>query len=270
MIDIHTHIFPDEIAAKAVEKLRLGVEEADCGYKGIVYSDGTAADLLRVMDRAGVERSVLLPVATRPSQPESINRWTMSLDNDRLIPFGAFYPERGKNQTKELEYLAENDFRGIKLHGDYQDFYADDEHMIPVYKKCAELGLAVVLHAGFDFVSPDDIHVTPERMLRAADKAPDTIFVLAHMGGIRFEEQAAELLSDNDHIYVDTSYTAGRLSPDVMHDLIMSYGADRVLFGSDCPWNDPADVIALIRNSRLSEEDFKKILRTNAENLFLK
>ena len=266
IIDFHTHIFPDAIASRAVAGLQQGVRDADLGFDDRAFSDGTYSGLIKSMDRAGVDISVLLPVATRAAQTEGINNGAAELDRGgRVISFGAVYP--CEEALACVEGLAERGFKGIKLHGDFQNFHADDESMLPLYRRCGELGLAIVMHAGLDCVSPDDVHVTPERMARVLDRVSGVTFVLAHMGGCRMEFEAARLLSGAENVFFDTSYTAGRLSPEEMRELISSYGADRVLFASDSPWNDPADVIALLESCGLTEKEKQCIFSLNGEKL---
>ena len=48
----------------------------------------------------------------------------------------------------ELERLKENGIKGVKLHPDYQDFYADDEKMLPIYEKIGSLNMITVFHCG--------------------------------------------------------------------------------------------------------------------------
>lgn len=264
-IDFHTHAFTDQIAAKAIASLQEGARRS--GFDDTAYSDGTAGGLCSLMDRCGIECSVLLSVATKPSQPESINQWARELaqtKQGRIIPFGAVFPD--ESAVGCIETLAENGIKGIKLHGDFQGFYADEERMLDIYRRCAELGMLVVMHSGIDCSSPDDVHVTPERLARIFDKVSGVRFVLAHMGGVGFEYETARLLRGAD-FFVDTAYTAGRLEPEDMRELVLQYGAQRVLFASDSPWNDPQDIIALIEKAGLSEDEKKMIFSRNALRL---
>lgn len=266
IIDFHTHAFPDSLAPKATYVLQKGVRDSGLDFSDILYGDGTASGLVSLMDKAGVDISVLLPVATKSGQADGINKWAKeAAQSGRIFPFGALFPD--ENALYDAEKLAEQGYKGVKLHGDFQGFHADDPRMIELYRKCGELGLTVVLHAGLDCVSVNDIHVTPEHMVNVLEKTYRTRFVLAHMGGILCEEKAADMLSGSEYVYVDTAFAAGRLAPDVMTDLIRRYGADKVLFGSDCPWNDPADDIRLIEKCRLTPEEREMIFSQNARRL---
>lgn len=237
------------------------------GFDENYYSDGTIKGLLDNMSACGIDMSVLLPVATKPSQAEGINRWAEEAagENGRIIPFGAAYPD--ESIFALLEKLAEQGRKGIKLHGDFQGFYADEERMMPIYRRCGELGLTVVMHSGIDCSSPHDIHTTPQMMARVLDKVMGVRFVIAHMGGVRCEDEAARLLAGAENVWFDTAYAAGMVSPDHMTELVRTYGADRVLFASDSPWNYPGDAYKLIESTALTADEKERIYHLNAEKL---
>lgn len=267
LIDFHTHAFPDGLAEKAITCLLADVVKADMGFDENFYSDGTVKGLSENMSACGVDMSVLLPVATKPTQVEGTNRWAeeAAKETGNIIPFGAVYPD--ESVFAVLERLAEQGRKGIKLHGDFQNFYADEERMIPIYRRCGELGLIVVMHSGIDCSSPYDIHTNAQMMARVLDKVSGVKFVVAHMGGVRCEDEAARLLAGAENVWFDTAYTAGRISPEHMTELVRTYGADKVLFASDSPWNDPKDVHMLIESTSLTAEEKKMIYYFNAERL---
>ena len=68
IIDFHTHIYPDKIAEKASQAT------GDFYHIKPSYS-GTSKELLSTGRKAGISRFVLLPVATKPNQVRSINRF---------------------------------------------------------------------------------------------------------------------------------------------------------------------------------------------------
>ncbi|MCC8128149.1 MAG: amidohydrolase family protein [Clostridiales bacterium] len=49
--------------------------------------------------------------------------------------------------------------------------------------------------------------------------------------------------------------------------IVRNHGADRILFGSDSPWNDQGETIRCVRESGLDEAQVKKILGENAMKL---
>lgn len=268
IIDFHTHAFPDAIAERAVAKLKQGVTDSGVtGFDDKAYTDGTLDGLMAHMDGAGVEKAVLLPVATKSGQSDGINRWAAeyAVKTDRLIPFGAVFPD--DTAAEQLERLAAAGYKGIKLHGDQQGFYADEPRMIDIYRRCGELGLIAVMHSGFDFASTHDMHVTPERMANVLDRVDGVRFVMAHMGGVLCEDRAVKCLAGAENVMFDTAYTAGRLSAEKMAELIDGFGYGNVLFATDSPWTDAAVQIRLVSDAVGDERKRLQILSGNAERL---
>ena len=115
VIDFHTHIFPDKIAAKSIAHL----EEAS----GIMAAtDGTLQGLLNSMEKNNVDLSVILPVVTKPSQFETVNQFAAEVNrkyNGKLISFGGIHPD-SEDYKAELDKIKELGLIGIMLHPDYQ------------------------------------------------------------------------------------------------------------------------------------------------------
>ena len=175
IIDFHTHVFPEKIAARAIESLKNGMIEQH-GYAYDSYSDGTVAGLINSMDMEGIDISVMMPIATKSTQVESINRFAGSHASERLIAFGTVHPMQDDWEAT-LESLAAEGRKGIKLHPEFQSFYIDSPESIRILKKCGELGLMVTFHAGEDIGYPPPVHASPEHALRAAEAAPDTTLI---------------------------------------------------------------------------------------------
>ena len=73
IIDIHTHIFPDELAERAVKQLT--------GRSGeTAHINGTAAGLEESMRINGIALSVTQPVSTKASQTPVINSFAIELN----------------------------------------------------------------------------------------------------------------------------------------------------------------------------------------------
>ena len=265
LIDFHTHVFPEKIAARAIESLKAGMM-AQHGCEWPSYSDGTAAGLLRSMEEEGVDVSVMMPIATKPHQAASINRFAAELASDRLIAFGTVHPAQ-ENWAETLENLAAEGRRGIKLHPEFQDFYIDSPESVRILKKCGELGLMVTFHAGEDIGYPPPVHAMPENIRRAADAAPDTRLIAAHMGGWNMWEDAAKMLKDT-HLMFDTAYVQICMDAAEFRDLTREFGAERVLFASDSPWARPtSDMLSFIIEAGLTNDELEKITYKNALSL---
>lgn len=257
IIDMHAHVFPERLATAAVPAIS--------GAAGIdAVFDGTLPGLRALMQRAGVARTIVVPVATKPSQVRTINDWLAAVRDDSIVPFGAVHPHM-ENAEEELERLTALGFRGVKLHPEYQIFRPDDARLEPLYAAAARLKLIVYFHAGEDLSVPH-VHSTPRAFARLIDAHPTLTVVLAHMGGFRQWHDVAEHLAGRD-VYFDTSFTVPYLGEEGFRALIAELGAKRIVFGSDAPWADPVSELATLRAMGLPADDLEAILWSNAERL---
>jgi len=258
VIDCHTHCFPDAVAEKAVASLTSA-------YQLTPSFDGTIKGLLGQMDAAGIEASIILPVATKPSQVQSINDWVRDVQNERLIGFGAMHPDFPRPH-EEIMRMEQVGIRGIKLHPNWQGFRPDDERMMPVYE-AAEGRLVIYCHAGEEIDVWPEILATPEAIGNVHRSFPGLKLVAAHMGGYRMWEQVEEHLLGTG-VYFDMSYCYPKDLPDDRFMAILrAHGADKILFGSDSPCGHPVPQLERLLSLPLTDEEKELIAWKNAARL---
>lgn len=259
VIDFHTHVFPDKIAPRAIEKL------ADASGGLYPYTDGTADGLLKSMREGGVDLSVVLSIATNAHQQRSVNDFAASLnEREGFVAFGSVYPH-APDACEELERIATMGLRGVKLHPDYQGFDADDDKMIPLYRKISALGLITVFHAGVDYGYAPPYGGTPEKMKRALAYF-DTPVIAAHFGGVNsYEGVLAHLAGEN--LYFDTSFAYATMPKYYAAKIIEKHGVERMLFGTDSPWHSPDMEKRLLSSLSLTEGELAMIYSENAKRL---
>ena len=150
------------------------------------------------MAQAGINYSVVLPVATSPRQVEHINdssaRINETFEETGIFSFGCMHPDYD-NYRQELARVAELGLKGIKLHPVYQDVDFDDVRTLRILDRAAELGLVVLTHSGLDVGFPGRCGSPPHGAARLKEVGPMTM-ILAHMGGWRNWDQVEELLAD--------------------------------------------------------------------------
>ena len=73
VIDFHTHLFPDKIAGRAIEKLTEGIFRTQGAHVLPPQTDGTRTGLLSSMEKSGVGLSVIMPIAPSPPQHTTFN-----------------------------------------------------------------------------------------------------------------------------------------------------------------------------------------------------
>lgn len=245
IIDFHCHTFPEKIAAYALRHMQAMSHNA-------VFTDGTATALKRSMADSGVTHSVVLPVVTNPEKTGHINDISIASNGlDGLIYFGGIHPNC-ENYYDELGRICKAGLQGIKLHPLQQGVNIDDIRYLRILERCGELGLIVVLHAGADPGFPGEERCTPKMIRAALNRVGPVQLVAAHMGSLMYWDSVPEYLLDTG-VYIDTSFALGAMAQTEDHfytedqlqllsdaqfcSLVKVFGQERVLFGTDSPWN---------------------------------
>ncbi len=258
IIDFHVHCFSDELAFKAVPQL------AKCANIP-ARLDGTISSIKESMKKANVDKSVVLSIATKPSQTEKINTWTALIQDDGIIAFGSVHPEN-ENWKDELLKLRQNGVKGIKFHPDYQKFFVDDKKIYPIYELAVELGLVILFHAGVDIGLPKPYHATPERLRKVIETFPEGKFVAAHMGGFSYWDEVERHLVGTK-VYLDTSYSLRFMDVEQVRRIINNHGYKKILFATDSPWGDQSEEVSKVREFSFGSEVESAILGLNAKEL---
>ena len=259
-IDFHCHAFPDKIAQAAVESL------ARKGGGLIPRLDGSWDALAReAQEDPDCAYRLLLPIATKPTQQQSINNWAASHQKGKILSFGSIHPD-APDALEELTRIQSLGLKGVKFHPEYQNFYVDDPKMLPIYRRISSLGLITVFHAGADVAYMPPYRCTPDRLLRILPVFGGTPVVAAHFGGYMMWEEVFQKLCGLP-IYLDTAFSHGHIIQPLAHYIIKKHGAERILFGSDSPWSSPRNELKLIESLELSPMEQNQILYENAAKL---
>lgn len=265
LIDFHTHIFPDKIAKSTIEALAANAHNKP-------YTDGTVQGMLDAMARANADICVTLPVLTKPTQFESVTKFAVSVnerfkDEERkLISFGGVHPQCEDIDGK-LAYLKSVGIKGVKIHPDYQGTFIDDEGYVEILKCAKKYDLIVVTHAGVDDgYEGEPVRCPSDRLKKVIDKVGHKKFVLAHYGGHKQWEDVLEFLAGSD-VYFDTAYTLHEIDQDLFKKILDKHGTDKILFATDCPWQDIDNNAKILKSYNFAKETEEKIFYKNALKL---
>ena len=265
VIDFHTHAFPEKIAARTISAL------AETSHQ-IPTHNGTDEGLHCAAEKDGVDISLVLPVVTKASQFDSINRFASEIDRlPGIRSFGGMHPDC-EGPEEKIAYLRSLGLRGIKIHPDYQGAFIDDPRYVRITKAALREGLAVITHAGVDPISPELVHCPPDRAAHFLDlvydgQEPDEAkIIFAHMGGAKMYQEVLKHLAGRN-VYFDTAFVLPQMEPDLAVEMIRRQGAHRILFATDAPWGRPAEFLAALDRLPLSDNEKEAILHSNAERI---
>ena len=231
IIDIHTHVYPDAIAAKAAQNVR---NYYDIGRN----MDGTPQMLLQRGGQAGICRYVILPVAVRAENVDSINHFILEQTETHpsFVGLGTLHADMEKIGDA-ADHIAAMGLRGIKFHPDCQHFDIDDPRLYPAYE-AIQGKLPVFLHMGDKRYN----YSHPARLRHVLELFPRLQTIAAHFGGYTMYETACQELRDTNCI-MDVSSSLMFMAPGVAEHYINLYGAERMAFGTDYPVWDPVEEV---------------------------
>ena len=220
-----------------------------------------------MLSEAGIALGVVLPVVTRAEQFESITRFAVQINENGngLLSFGGIHPDT-TDYKKELKFLAEQGFRGIKLHPDYQGVMIDDVRYMNIIEYADALDLTILVHAGVDIGLPEPVHCPPDKARKVLDTLKPKKLVLAHMGGWKQWDEVYEYLA-GEQVYLDTAFCFDYMTQEMFLKICEKHGTDKILFATDSPWSDARRDIESIRRMPIGETEKEAIFSGNAKKM---
>ena len=163
--------------------------------------------------------------------------------------------------TEIDRFAGSNVMRAIKLHPALHNYPADGEQYKAVYEAAGKRRLPVASHTW-----AGDRRCAPKMYVPLAKEYPETTFILIHSGGeIGPIVEAIDAAKQSENIYLETS---GSLTFRTVERIVEALGSERLLFGSDMPFIDPAAQLGKVVYAPISEEAKLDILGRNAKRVF--
>jgi predicted TIM-barrel fold metal-dependent hydrolase len=224
-------------------------------------------EFVAYLDKCGVRRGVISSSWSNKAQtPEDYRNGNNEVAKYVQTYKGRFRgscvitPVRIEEALREIE-RCHKEFGYVWL-GEFCNYMTGYSYRTPewsqVMKLATDLNLVV------------QIHTNVAEMQYLAETFPETTIVFPHLGSSRddiFTRIGIVAKHKNTHIELSGS---GHERVGIIEKAVREIGADRVLYGSDFTINEPAGVIARVKNAFLTEQDRAKILYGNVERLLAK
>lgn len=292
LIDCHVHLYPREVAAdpaawagargearwaRMVAPRRVGAAAlqgwADCDQ------------LLRDMDRAGVNRAVLLGwYWEKPDTCAWHNRLygeCVRRHPDRLEAFAAVHPAAGETATiAEMHRARDDGLSGLgELCPPAQGVTYREPALEAALQLAAQWKWPVNLHvtepAGREY--PGRVETPFSELIALAERHAATRFIFAHWGGLLpFFELNPTVAAKLANVFYDTAASPLIYQPGIFSRVVSAIGCERIVYGSDYPLRlyprretEPnfESFLAEIRAAGLSPEALDAILGGNWQRL---
>ncbi|MFC0807726.1 amidohydrolase family protein [Ensifer sp. P24N7] len=155
---------------------------------------------------------------------------------DRFIGNFNYNPRWGpENGAAELEFhVKEYGFKMLKLHANMHGYRPDRalDWLRPAMKKCAELGVAVLIHTG------DGPYTIPTMFYPIIREFPMVNFIIGHFGiqtGGNYSFESFWMAMDTPNVYCESGWCFQSRIVEFAKEL----PKHKIVFGTDSPPNEP-------------------------------
>jgi predicted TIM-barrel fold metal-dependent hydrolase len=277
-IDIVCNLYDPE----AVRKGQTGIDE---GFKRQVRMDRRlwggirVSQYLRKMDRAGIERSLL--IAVRAGDLNVAGSFELPYERvarvcarypDRFSGLAGVDPFRGMQGLRDLEH-AVNDlgFVGAHLYPHWFGLAPDHAKYYPYYAKCCELDVPIMMQIGHNLVYSRKRRLAsvgrPITLDQVAIDFPELRLIGIHIG-VPWTDEAISMAWKHENVYLAGDAYAPKHWPKAFAHYANTYGSHKVLFGTDWPVIDPERAVAEIDALGMRPDSNRRMMRDNALAVF--
>ncbi len=224
--------------------------------------------IIEILDRSGIDLTCLFaPAWEGPDfiDPEyqAANRAIYEAAKrypERILGYARVDPNRRGRAIDEMRRgHDEYGFRGLKLHPLWEHFLPNNFRlMAPIAELCAEYRWPIIFHTGYYPTCE------PALFVPLAERYPEVSIIVAHFGYAHVADAIiAANLCPNIHLETSANTTAGAIA-----QVLAEVDPRQILYGSDLPFTEPADVLAKIgRQPNLSDQAKRLILGENMARL---
>ena len=234
----------------------------------------THTEYLETMHSAGIDVAVLSPMAGG-RQAEGV-RDTMR-ENDAIADAVREHPTRFpvglatvevRHEEKAIEELRraydELGLHGVAFHAMFSGFSVGQGTVLdPLLGLTNERAGLCLMHAMPE--AGEFSMESPRAIGDLASRYPAVTFIMGHPAMTADQRAVSvEAAIGRENIYLDLAYQA---DPQTVEVLVRALGAERLLFGSDAPFRDPAATIRSIEAAQITDAEREQILHLNAAEL---
>jgi predicted TIM-barrel fold metal-dependent hydrolase len=197
-----------------------------------MFQDFSVEEMVAVMDRCGVEKSILSLRGETPS--EHVLKFARERP-DRFVYAVYVDPRRGMPALRELATLRKNEPVALARAVPFMiNLPPDDKCYYPLYAKCVELDLPISVNTGIPGPPAPGKCQDPIYLDEVCLFFPELKLIMAH-GADPWWQVAIRLMIKYANLYLMTSAYAPKYFPPELIQFMNTRGQDKILFASDHP-----------------------------------
>jgi predicted TIM-barrel fold metal-dependent hydrolase len=236
-------------------------------------------DYLRKMDRAGIERSLLIAVRAGDLRV----RGSFEISYERVAEVCARYPDRfsglaGVDPTRGIQGLKDLDravrefgFVGAHLYPHWFGMEPGHALYYPYYARCCELDIPIMMQVGHNLIYSRERRLPsvakPITLDQVAIDFPDLKLLGIHIG-VPWTDEMISMAWKHENVFIGVDAYGPKHWPQSLVHYMNTYGRGKVLFGTDWPVVDPERAVREINELGLRPESLSTLMRDAALKVF--
>ncbi len=277
-IDIVCNLYtPDEVRNGQTgidDTFKTQIRMSDAMREGVGIPE-----YLTKMDRAGVERSLLIAVrcgdlAVRGSFeiPYARVAEICAAHPTRFSGLAGVDPFRCMQGLRDLESAVRDyGFVGAHLYPHWFGLAPDHAKYYPYYAKCCELDIPIMMQVGQNLIYSRERRLPsvgrPICLDQVAIDFPELRLLGIHIG-VPWTDEMIAMAWKHENVFIGVDAYAPKHWPKALVHYLNSYGREKVLFGTDWPVIDPERSVREIDDLKLRPETMAALMRDNALRVF--
>ncbi|AQS57883.1 amidohydrolase family protein [Desulforamulus ferrireducens] len=230
-------------------------------------------EIVEDMDRHGIEKAVILG-----RDAETTYQWKGSNDGvasfvnsypDKFIGFAGLDPHKGMAAVRELSRsVNELGLKGASIDPYLAQIYVNDAKYYPIYAKCCELNIPIVITTGPASLVPNAVidHVAPRYIDFVARDFPELTIIVSH-GAYPWVNEMITVAQRNANVYFDMSEYEFFPMAEAYVQAANTIISDKLLFASAHPFVDFKDALQSYQKLPFTDEVREKVMYKNAARI---
>jgi len=184
----------------------------------------------------------------------------------KFIGFYGLDPHKGMRAIEDLKHAVKNlGFMGAAIDPYLAQIYANDAKYYPIYAKCCELDIPIIITTGPATLVPDAVidHVAPRYIDFVARDFPELKIIISH-GGYPWVNETIFVAQRNKNVYFDMSEYELFPQAEAYIQAGNTEISDKILYASAHPFQDFKDTLKTYKKLSFTDEAREKIMYKNA------
>jgi hypothetical protein len=188
---------------------------------------------------------------------------------EKFVGFYGLDPHKGMRAIEDLKKaVSELGYKGAAIDPYLAHIYVNDAKYYPIYAKCCELDIPVIITTGPATLVPSAVidHVAPRYIDFVARDFPELKIVVSH-GGYPWVNEMIFIAQRNENVYLEMSEYELSPQSEAYIQAANNIISDKILYASAHPFQNFKDTLKIYEKMPFTDEARQKIMYKNAARL---